>query len=451
VIPVVEPEEMAAIDAAATVPVDVLIARAGAAVAREALDLMGGGYGRRVVVLAGKGNNGADGRAAADRLRQRGVRVQVIDAGAAPARLPDADLVVDAAYGTGFRGQFTAPDAAGAPVLAVDIPSGVDGRTGAVGGRALPAVRTVTFAAIKPGLVLEPGRSLAGSVVVADIGLDVGAPPAGVVDADDVRGWLPSRASDSHKWSAALLVVAGSAGMTGAAHLTAAAAQRAGAGMVRLGSPGVTDDPARPTEAVGLALPAVGWVDAVADVAPRFGALVIGPGLGTSEATMAAVRGALAEIALPAVVDGDALTAIAGEAGARLGCRTGPTVLTPHDGELQRLTGGPPGPDRIATVRALAERTGAVVLSKGPSTVIAGPDGRIRIITSGDARLATAGTGDVLSGVIGALLARGRPPLEAAAAGAWLHARAGSLAPPAGMVASDLLACLPAALAEVTA
>ena len=143
-------------------PVEVLIERAGAAVAHEALDLLGGGYGRRVVVLAGKGNNGADGRSAAVRLRRRGVRVEVIDAVDVPARLPQADLVVDAAYGTGFRGEHTAPEAGGTPVLAVDIPSGIDGITGEVHGRVLSARRTVTFAALKPGLVLEPGRSLSG-------------------------------------------------------------------------------------------------------------------------------------------------------------------------------------------------------------------------------------------------------------------------------------------------
>jgi NAD(P)H-hydrate epimerase len=255
-IPIVTPEEMAAVDAAAPEPVEVLIERAGAAVAAVALQMLGGGYGRRVVVVAGKGNNGADGRSAAVRLRRRGVRVDVIDAADAPSVLPAADLVIDAAYGTGFHGEYEAPDPAGAPVLAVDIPSGVLGLTGEAGGRPSPATRTVTFAALKPGLLLEPGRSLAGEVTVADIGLDTAGARAHLVELDDVTGWVPARAVDAHKWRAALLVVAGSAGMTGAAHLTASAAQRAGAGMVRLGSPGVADDPGRPTEAVGLSLPA---------------------------------------------------------------------------------------------------------------------------------------------------------------------------------------------------
>jgi ADP-dependent NAD(P)H-hydrate dehydratase / NAD(P)H-hydrate epimerase len=449
VIPILTPEEMAAVDAAAREPVEVLIERAAAAVADEVLDLLGGGYGRRVVVLAGKGNNGADGRSAAVRLRRRGVRVEVIDAGYAPARLPDADLVVDAAYGTGFRGEYIAPEVGDTPVLAVDIPSGVDGVTGEVHGRVLAARRTVTFAALKPGLVLEPGRSLAGSAVVADIGLAVGAPAAGLVEPADVRGWLPVRPSTAHKWEASVLIVAGSPGMTGAAHLAAAAAHRAGAGMVRLGSPGLADDPGRPVEAVGVALPAAGWTEIVLEVAPRFHGLVIGPGLGVGASTQAAVRDVIAAAGLPLVIDGDALTALGRDVASVLRDRNPPTVLTPHDGEYERLTGARPGPDRFEAARQLAAQTGAVVLLKGPSTVVAAPDGRVRMITSGDARLATAGTGDVLSGIIGALLASALPPLEAAAAGAWLHARAGAHGPALGLVASDLLDGLPAALAEV--
>jgi ADP-dependent NAD(P)H-hydrate dehydratase / NAD(P)H-hydrate epimerase len=450
VIPILTPDEMAAADAASPVPVEVLIGRAGAAVAHEALDLLGGAYGRRVVVLAGTGNNGADGRAAAVRLRQRGVRVQVVDAVDAPARLPDADLVIDAAYGTGFRGEHTAPEVGDAPVLAVDIPSGIDGSTGEERGRALPAARTVTFAALKPGLVLEPGRSVSGPVVVADIGLDIGIPNAGAVVAEDVRAWLVPRASTSHKWTASVLVVAGSTGMTGAAHLAAAAAQRAGAGMVRLGSPGVADDPRRPIEAVGLALPGAGWTEVVLEAAPRFRALVIGPGLGTGAPTDTAIRDTVARAALPTVVDGDALTALGRDVAAVVAGRSEPTVLTPHDGELERLTGSRPGPDRLATARGLAEHTGAVILSKGPSTIVAAPDGRVAVVTAGDERLATAGTGDVLSGIIGALLARGLPPFDAAAAGAWLHARAGGLGPGLGLIASDLIARIPAALEEVS-
>ena len=230
-LPIVTPEEMAAIDAAAPEAVEVLIGRAGAALAAEAVRMLGGTYGRRVVVVAGKGNNGADGREAAERLRRRGVRVNVIDAADAPASLPPSDLVIDAAYGTGFRGAYDAPDPGGVPVLACDIPSGIDGLTGEdVDGGAMRASRTVTFAALKPGLLFEPGRSSAGDIVVADIGLDVGGARAHVLEADDVAAWLPTRARDTHKWRTAVWVVGGSPGMTGAPVLAASAAARAGAG-----------------------------------------------------------------------------------------------------------------------------------------------------------------------------------------------------------------------------
>ncbi|MGV3759360.1 MAG: NAD(P)H-hydrate dehydratase, partial [Actinomycetota bacterium] len=371
-----------------------------------------------------------------------------VDAPAAPSRPPEAALVVDAAFGTGFRGEWDAPEVAASPILAVDIPSGVSGLTGEAAGRVLAADRTVTFAALKPGLVLEPGRSLAGPVALADIGLDVSGATAHVVEAADVAGALPARPPDAHKWASPVMVVAGSPGMTGAAHLAAAAAQRTGAGMVRLATPGLTDDPDRPTEAVGLRLPDDGWAEAVSRELHRFRALVIGPGLGTSMATQGGVRLLLGSAPVATVVDGDALTAV-GQDLAVVRDRVAATVLTPHDGEYARLTGSPPGPDRLAAARHLAAAAGVVVLLKGPTTVVADPAGAVRIVTEGDERLATAGTGDVLSGTIGALLARGVPPLDAAAAGAWLHGRAAALGPRHGLVASDLLDLLPRALTEV--
>lgn len=447
--PIVTPEEMGAIDRAAPEPVEVLVERAGAAVARHAVSMLGGTYGRRVVVVAGKGNNGADGRSAAARLRRRGVSATVIDAADAPDRLPVGDLVIDAAYGTGFRGEYHAPDPSGAPVLAVDIPSGVDGLSGEPGGTPGPADRTVTFAALKPGLVLEPGRTLAGDVSIADIGLDTSTARAWLVGSDDVAGWLPTRAPDAHKWRCAVLVVAGSPGMTGAARLAAAAAQRSGAGMVRLGSPGVTDESLRPIEATGLDLPVEDWAGHVLRSIDRFGALVIGPGLGTATPTVDAVRRVVAEASVPVLVDGDGLTALGREAGYLIGRRHAATVLTPHDGEAARLTGASPPPDRFAATRHLAAATGATVLLKGPTTLVAGPDGDLRAVTTGDERLATAGTGDVLAGIVGALLAGGLPPLDAAAGGAWLHGSAARLGPRRGLVASDLLDLLPAALRAV--
>src|SRR5262249_12829552 len=260
------------------------------------------------------------------------VRVTVLDAGDTGGRVPPCDLVIDAAYGTGFRGTWQPPDTGGAPVLAVDIPSGVDGTTGAVHSGVLTAVRTVTFAALKPGLRFPPGRAVAGDVEVADIGLDATSAGANLVEAADVRAWVPSRALDAHKWRAALWVIAGSSGMVGAAHLSSRAAQRAGAGMVRLSSPGLTSDPAAPTEVVGRALPAALWAaDVLADT-ERFHAMVIGPGLGRADATTTSVREVVGKAVVPVLVDGDGLFALAwspdGPA-AVLRPRSAATVVTP--------------------------------------------------------------------------------------------------------------------------
>ena len=444
-IPVVTPEEMGAIDAASPESVEVLIGRAGSAVAHAAVRMLGGTYGRRVVVIAGKGNNGNDGRDAARRLRRRGVRVEVLDATELPDPLPAADLVVDAAFGTGFRGEWTAPPT-GSPVLAVDIPSGVDGLSGVVGGRPLCATRTVTFAALKPGLLLSPGAAYAGDVEVADIGLDVGSARAHLVEAGDVAAWLPHRGAAAHKWQSAVRVVAGSPGMTGAAHLVAAASFRAGAGYVALSSPGIDDDPTAPTEVVGRALPIADWADRVLADADRFAALAVGPGLGTGTDIRAAVRALVAGWPGPVVVDGDGLTALGDTVAEVTSGRAVPAVLTPHEGEFARLTGAPTGADRLAAVRVLAAATGAVVALKGPATIVADPDGAVLVTTTGDARLATAGTGDVLTGVVAAFLAGGASPLQAAAGAAFLHGRAGAVGWRHGLVASDLLDRLPIAI-----
>ena len=440
-IPVVTPEEMGAVDRAAPEPVEVLIERAGAAVARAAVALMGGTYGRRVVVIAGKGNNGNDGRAAARRLRRRGVRVHVVDPGV--RRVDDCDLVIDAAFGTGFRGEYAWPSLpVGVPVLAVDIPSGVDGTTGAVAGVVPPARRTVTFAALKPGLLFEPGASLAGEVVVADIGLDVGSARAHVVEEGDVASWLPSRAPTTNKWRSAVRVVAGSAGMAGAAALVSSGALRAGAGYVRESSPGVPPGRPDPVEAVQVPLPAEGWAPAVLADLDRFGSLVVGNGLGTAPGTQGQIREVVTASKVPVVVDADGLTALAA-APAPL---TPMVVLTPHDGEFARLAGHPPGEDRVADARALAARTGAIVLLKGATTIVAHPSGRALFATAGSPRLATAGTGDVLSGMVGAFLARGLDGLRAAALAAHVHGRAASFGPPVGLVAGDLPDLVPRAL-----
>jgi NAD(P)H-hydrate epimerase len=450
-VPIVTPEEMGAIDRDAPEPVEVLIGRAGAATARAAVRLLGGTYGRRVVVVAGKGNNGNDGRDAARRLRRRGVAVSVLDALELPERLPDADLVIDAAFGTGFRGEWDHPPApAGARVLAVDIPSGVEGLTGHAAGRPLAADATITFAALKPGLVLPPGLELAGAVEVADIGLDVSRASAHLVGAAAVAGWLPDRSAVAHKWQSAVWVVAGSPGMGGAAALVASAAARSGAGYVRLSTPGGRAADV-PVEVVQVDLPADGWAGEVADGLDRFRALVVGNGLGTSDATRSSVRELVASAAqrgVPTVVDADGLTALGADARELVGPTT---VLTPHDGEFTRLAGAPPGPDRIAAARDLARATGAVVLLKGRATVVSDPGGGVLVSTTGDERLATAGTGDVLAGIIGGLLAAGVEPARAAAAGSYLHGRAGALGWRRGLVAGDLPPAVPAAIAEVAA
>ena len=446
--PVLRVEEMRAVDADGlkSVSEQTLVERAGTAVATWAVRLLGGTYGRRIVVVAGKGNNGADGRVAAARLRRRGARVTVVDASDAPARIGpvgSVDLVIDAAYGTGFRGTYRAPAVpAGVPVLAVDIPSGVNGDTGEACGEPLRADVTVTFAALKTGLVQGDGALLAGRIEVADIGLDVSRASMWVVEDADVPHLLAPRPRDAHKWQSALAVVAGSPGMTGAAGLCARAAYRAGAGMVRVGIPGGDPSELPVSEAVGTSLPREGWSAPAIAMAGRCRAIVVGPGLGRAETTVADVRAMVAGATVPMVVDADGLFALGSgdEIGAalRAGASGRGVVLTPHDGEFTRLAGAAPGIDRIAATTTLAQRCGAVVLLKGPTTIVADPDGTVLLATAGSPRLATAGTGDVLSGVIGAFIARGVEVAPAAALAAHVHGRAADLGPPEGLVASDL-------------
>lgn len=472
-LPVLSPAEMGAADAAAIasgVSATTLVERAGGAVARAARRRLGGGYGRRLVVVAGKGNNGADGLVAARLLASWGARVAVfrLVAGIDPDRLrralAPADLAVDAMFGTGLTGPLAGEAAgvaaafsrAGVPVLAVDIPSGVDGRTGAVGGPTVRATATVCLAALKPGLLLHPGAASAGEVEVADIGIDPGSPRLWVWEAPDVAARLPVRPPDAHKWSAGgVFVVAGSAGMTGAANLAALAALRAGAGIVVCGMPGEAAGRASGGEVVTRSLPATpeGALDesAAAEVLAglgRFRALVVGPGLGLAAPTVAAVRRLVAESPVPLVLDADGLNALHGDLEPLIR-RVGPTILTPHAGEYARLAGEPVGPDRIAAARRLAARARAVVVLKGSPAVVADPDGAGAVNPTGGPALATAGTGDVLSGILGALLAGRVPAFPAAAAGAFVHGRAADAGPPAGLIARDLIEALPVVLTEL--
>jgi NAD(P)H-hydrate epimerase len=438
---------VAAVDSSAEDPVEVLIQRAGSAVAAVAIRMLGGAYGRRVVVVAGKGNNGNDGRAAAGILASRGVRVLVLDAGSLGARerLPVCDLVIDAAYGTGFRGSYHPPDTAGAPVLAVDIPSDISGDTGLAGddGAAVRADVTVAFAALKPGHLIGNGPDCCGTVEVVDIGLgDQVASEARswVVEDGDVASALPRRPRDAHKWQSAVQVVAGSPGMMGAPVLAGRGAMRSGAGYVRMAVPGADLASLPAGEWVGTPLPATAWEGAALEAAARVKAMVVGPGLGRSQATADAVCSLLDAADVPTVLDADGIFAVGSVARLRslAVSRPRPIVITPHAEEYRRLTGEAPGADRIASVRETAQATGTVVLLKGSCTIVAEPMGRVLLAVAGSARLATAGTGDVLSGIIGAFLARGLDGLEAAAFAAHVHGRAAANGRSEGLVAGDL-------------
>lgn len=471
--PIVTPAEMAEADRraiAAGTPESVLVERAGRAVGLAARRSLGGDYGRRVVVVCGGGNNGADGRVAARLLRARGVRVDVFDIGREPhldrsraqRRFDRADLVVDAMFGTGFRGEIDgdaawcadAMQAAGNEVLAVDIPSGVDGATGRVGEVAVHAHTTVCFQALKPGLLFEPGHAYAGTIVVVDIGVAVDS-RARAADLDDVR--IPARPADAHKWSRGVMVVGGSGGMTGAPMLAARAAARAGAGMVVAALPGAAARRTAGSEIVvhELASDPAGGFAAEASLTARreigrFAAAVIGPGLGRALGSDAFAARIIAEAPVPLVIDADALNVLADDGAAldvRSAARLPLTVLTPHDGEFARLAGHPVGDDRIAATRGLAAQRRCVVLLKGPATVVAAPDGRVVVTRTGGPNLATAGSGDVLSGVIGALLTAGLTPFDAAWQGAALHGAAADRSVFGdGTIASDVIDALPLAL-----
>ncbi len=435
------PAEMAQADAGCGVPVPELMAAAGRAVARAVCARF---RPCRTLVLCGPGNNGGDGRVAARLLAQWGWPVRVAapgDAAFTPAEAARSPLVIDALFGAGLSRDL-APEISevlrAAPrLVAVDVPSGLDGGTGQVRGFAPQAVLTVTFFRRKPGHLLLPGRALCGELVLADIGM-----PAAVLE--QVRPttfrntpalWaLPALDADSHKYTRGHLTILGGGEMTGAARLAAMAARRSGAGLVtiaaggsaavyRAGDPGVIV-----SEAPLAAL--------LAD--PRRVTWLCGPGLGKAAGACLAPLLAAGRTVL---ADADALTACAG-APQKL---AGAAVLTPHDGEFARVF-GPIGPDRLSAARAAAQRTGAVVVLKGPATVIAAPDGRAAINDNAPPWLASAGSGDVLAGIIAALLAQGMRHWEAACAGVWLHGRAGQSAGP-GLIAEDLPACLPSAIA----
>ena len=441
-IPIVTPNEMKLIDETSNESLDVLIQRAGSAVAWSARKFLNGSYGKRVVVIAGKGNNGDDGRVAASYLRKWGIKTLEYSPKEAPKELPKCDLVIDAAYGTGIRGEYIAP-LTDAPVIAVDIPSGVDGLTGEKMGSPMIADQTITFQALKPGHLIPPGSDHVGKVHVVDIGLDVSNIKTFKIEDSDIAQWLPRRSSTAHKWESACWIIGGSPGMDGALSLAAEAAQRAGAGYVRISTPGTLA--VGSLESVSHFLPEDSWEQCLETDIHRFSAGVIGPGLAVSSSNIKSIQKAVSDSPIPLVVDGGAIAAV-GENQQLLGTRKADTILTPHDREFEDLVGFRPGPRRLEDALKAAKFTNSIILLKGPVTVVANPEGRCLVVANGDQRLATAGTGDVLSGIIGALLAQGIAGMEAAAMGAWIHAKAGQFLPERGMVASDLINVIPEAL-----
>jgi NAD(P)H-hydrate epimerase len=479
--PLYESDEMRACDAWAIdeqgVPSLDLMERASLGLARLTARLALPGLPIRVVV--GAGNNGGDGLAAARLLREEGRAVDVLAACAPgggialldglsgdalanlerlpgappepfePIRLDGSGAIVDALLGTGFAGAPREPVAsaiaaindADAPVIACDVPSGVDAATGAVVAEAVRADATATFHGAKIGLHVAPGAGHAGTVEVVEIGIPRGAPApsaAGLIS-DRILDLYPRRGRFGSKFDSGVVAIAGgSRGLTGAPTLAALAAARAGAGYVQLGVPASAQSllALKLLEQMAHALPESGGSHSPEGVAPflelarRAGAVVLGPGLGRADSAVAFARQVAAAVDGPLLIDADGLNAHAG-ALEELRYRTAPTVLTPHAGELGRLLereSAAIDADRLASAREAAERSGAVVLLKGDDTIVAAPGGPVAVNPGATPALATAGTGDVLSGLIGALLAKGMDPFAAASLGALAHARAGRAA-----------------------
>jgi hydroxyethylthiazole kinase-like uncharacterized protein yjeF len=442
-----------------------------------------------VVVVCGGGNNGGDGYAVARLLRLAGRSVSVLhtsdpakltgDAAAMRDRLPGeapspfaagaldgAAVIVDAMLGTGFSGTprdpvaaaIAAIDDAGAFVVAADVPSGVDATTGAVAGEAVRATITATFHAALPGLWIAPGKAHAGEVVVIDIGIpDPGPaePWAGLIG-PGVLATYPRRGAASTKFASGHVLVAGGArGLTGAPCLASTAAMRAGAGYVTACVPDSLNDvfEIKLTEVMSAPLPdedgshtEAGAAEVLRRAAERGGAVVLGPGLGRGDGAFAFAQRVALGVDAPLVLDADGLNAFAGDLQSLAG-RAGATILTPHAGELGRLLdvdSAAIAAHRLDHAREAARRSGAIVVLKGDDTLVAEPGGRVGISRGGSPALATAGTGDVLSGILGAFLARGMEPFEAACAAVLAHAEAGrraagALGGPDGVIASDVV------------
>ena len=490
--PLYEAGEMRAVDAWAIeeqgVPSLDLMERAGAGLARVVAEAATPGPVRIVV---GKGNNGGDGLVAARLLHEDGHEVDVLSTapleelrgdaranleclpGSAPEpfdpeRLDGSGVIVDALLGTGFEGVAREPaasaiaaiNAVGAPVVACDVPSGVNASTGEIEAEAVSALATATFHGSKLGLHVEPGKSHAGAVEVVDIGVPRGAPApgAGGLISERVLDLYPHRPRSGSKFeSGVVVVVGGSAGLTGAPTMAARSASRAGAGYVQVAVPESAQAAIdmRLLEQMSRGLPehdgahTPQGVPVAEEMAERAGAVVLGPGLGRDEGAAEFARALAAAVPIPLLVDADGLNAHAGSLES-LRDRTAPTVLTPHEGELGRLLevdSDEVRQHRLAHAREAAERSGAVVLLKGDDTIVAVPGGPVAVSPGATPALATAGTGDVLSGLIGALLAKGLAAFEAAALGALAHALAGMAAAERHgadhVVAGDVIDALP--------
>jgi len=483
------------------IPSPVLMERAGLAVARRVRELY---PEKRAFIFAGSGNNGGDGLVVARELSNAGMGVRVVIAGKRDRMSKDASLqlsilkkmnipvefrqkvtpadlhgsvFVDALFGTGLSkkvsGQLARTmefvNSTDCPVVAVDIPSGIDSDTGQVMGAAFRADATVTFGTLKRGLVLHPGASHAGRVTVEDIGFPpvlFDSSPCMMMDACLAAAMLPEREAYSHKGDYGhVLVVAGSRGKTGAALLTARGVLRYGAGLATLGVPESLIDvfQAKVKEEMTLPLPsspegahsADGMYDTLKFLDEKADVLAIGPGLGTSEGAIELVRGLVVRSTAPMVIDADAVNALSGKA-AILKRAKAPVILTPHPGEFARLavkSRNDIEADRVNAAQSFAKQYGVYVVLKGVPTISAGPEGQVFINPTGNPGMATAGAGDVLTGAVAAFLAQGLHPLEAAALGAYMHGLAGDIAACGGaehsLVARDLAETAPEAFAQL--
>ncbi|CAN5675966.1 bifunctional ADP-dependent NAD(P)H-hydrate dehydratase/NAD(P)H-hydrate epimerase [soil metagenome] len=483
----------------------VLMERAGAAMAAEILERYTPRrlrrLGLRALAVCGGGNNGGDGFVIARELHRAGVEVSVIatkdEYEGDPAinlkilrnlgiqihgpddldeLLNGTGLLVDALLGTGFSGEVREKEAAlirqlndaGVTTVAVDVPSGVDGSTGEAQGEAIVADLTICAHAAKLGCVIFPGREHAGVVIAVDIGIPPEAdvePSVTWTDKQSIRGLIPRTIESAHKYSAgALLVVAGSKGVTGAPVMAVEAAQRTGCGIIFLATSAsaAPDLDLRLTEALVYGMPEDDTgqmtseaLEQVLEQAERATALVVGPGMGIGEEGTKLVEGILRGVEVPVLLDADAISNLSGSDA--LSRREAPTVITPHPGELGRLMKSGAKELQARRLRSAweaSEKHGCCVLLKGSDTIVT-EGGWIAVNSTGSVALATAGTGDVLSGVIGALLSRGMEPYEAARTGAWVHGRASELRleesdlPVESFIATDLLAYLPRAIAEI--